>query len=176
MTYNDLLNIRAAVVEDCDLQSVVFSKLRQVGKLVVIRDENNGRMKLACFSSSRQIEIYHKFPEVVGFDSTYNTNRGNYKLFQFVVTDCHGEGLPVMFAWSRQERLDDVTKILQTFKSIMGTTSYTETFVMDCAKALRGAVETTHPLCNIILCAFHVSRAMRKKVSNVNFEDFLDKN
>nr|CAH8875080.1 unnamed protein product [Trichobilharzia regenti] len=64
MTYNDLPNIRAAAVEDCDLQSVIFSRLRQVRKLVVIRDETDGRMKIACFSSSRQIKIHHKFPEV----------------------------------------------------------------------------------------------------------------
>ncbi|CAH8865183.1 unnamed protein product [Trichobilharzia szidati] len=173
MTYNDLRNIRATVVEDCDLQSVVFSRLHQAGKLVIIRGENDGRIKIACFSSNRQIEIYHKFPEVVSFDSTYNTNRGNYKLFQFVVTDSHGKGLPVMFAWSRQERLDDLTTILDKFKCVMGTTSNTETFVMDCAKALRGAVETTHPLCNIILCAFHVSRAMRKKTKSRLVRQYL---
>ncbi|CAH8821454.1 unnamed protein product, partial [Trichobilharzia szidati] len=46
ITYNDLRNIRATVVEDCDLRSMVFSRLHQAGKLVIIRDENDGRIRI----------------------------------------------------------------------------------------------------------------------------------
>ncbi|CAH8652379.1 unnamed protein product [Schistosoma curassoni] len=78
-----------------------------------------------------------------------------YSLFQLVVTDNWGRGRTVMFAWTQKEKRADVTWVLDKFKEIMGNTTKTETFVMDCARSESAAVRITHGHANIILCAFH---------------------
>ncbi|CAH8615061.1 unnamed protein product [Schistosoma curassoni] len=96
-----------------------------------------------------------------------------YSLFQLVVTDNWGRGRTVMFAWTKKEKRADVTWILDKFKEIMGNTTKTETFVMDCARSESAAVRITHGHANIILCAFHVIRAFRKKTNDKILKTYL---
>nr|CAH8874164.1 unnamed protein product [Trichobilharzia regenti]CAH8876050.1 unnamed protein product [Trichobilharzia regenti] len=118
-----------------------------------------------CFATYEQMELYKQFPEVVGIDSTYNTNKGKYSLFQLLVTDNFGRGRPVLFAWTRKEFKRDVVWILDCFRQIMEDTSKTESFIMDCAQAEIAAVKLTHRQAHIVLCSFHVCRAFCRKVS-----------
>ncbi|CAI2733104.1 unnamed protein product, partial [Schistosoma spindalis] len=78
-----------------------------------------------------------------------------YSLFQLVVTDNFGRGRPVIFCWTKKEMCADVTWILEKFKEVIGNTSKTQTFVIDCARAESAAVRITHSNDNIILCVFH---------------------
>ncbi|CAI2725967.1 unnamed protein product [Schistosoma spindalis] len=147
--------------------------LRQKGE---VREHlENGYVTRICFSIYDQMHLYNEYPEVVCIDSTYNTNNKKYSLFQLVVTDNFGRGRTVMFAWTLKEMRADVTWILDKFKEIMGTTRRTETFVMDCARSESAAVRITHGHANIILCAFHVIRAFRKKTRDKIVRTYLSR-
>ncbi|CAH8450527.1 unnamed protein product [Schistosoma guineensis] len=62
----------AADVKGCFTRSQVMDMLRQRGE--VKEHLENGYATRICFSSSNQIQLYRKYPEVVCIDSTYNTN------------------------------------------------------------------------------------------------------
>ncbi|CAH8467598.1 unnamed protein product [Schistosoma margrebowiei] len=158
---------------DCGSLNDVIATLRDSGKVFVSYGGVANQVTKIAFSTHEQIETYKRFPEVVCLDSIYNTNRGNYKLFQLVCTDNCGHGVPVMFAWTKEEKKDDVVWILDHFKKIMNGTSQTETFVMDCTRSIISAVELTHRTAHIALCSFHVCRAMCKKTRNPIIKRYL---
>ncbi|CAI2728933.1 unnamed protein product [Schistosoma spindalis] len=128
---------------------------------------------MICFSRREQVSIYHAFPEVVCIDSTYQTNKVGFPLFQLVVTDSLGQGHTVMYALCRQERRD-VVKLLECFKDIMCCTYDTRTFVMDSAATEISAVQSTHNHADIVLCSFHVLRAFFRKFRNPDVRKCLE--
>ncbi|CAH8467157.1 unnamed protein product [Schistosoma curassoni] len=165
-------NLKYKVVECCGSLNDVIATLRNSGKVFVSYGGVANQVTKIAFSTHEQIETYKRFPEVVCLDSTYNTSRGNYKLFQLVCTDNCGHGVPVMFAWTKEEKVDMVW-ILDHFKKIMNGTSQTETFVMDCARSIISAVELTHRTAHIALCSFHVCRAICKKTRDPIIKQYL---
>uniref|UniRef100_A0A095AFL5 ZSWIM1/3 RNaseH-like domain-containing protein n=1 Tax=Schistosoma haematobium TaxID=6185 RepID=A0A095AFL5_SCHHA len=152
----------------CGSLNDVIATLRNNGKLFISYGGLANQVTKIAVSTHEQIVTYKRFPEFVCLDSTYNTNRGkkvkfsceltvfSYKLFQLVCTDNCGHGVPVMFAWTKEEKKVDVVWILDHFKKIMNGTSQTETFVMDCARSIISAVELMQCTAHIALCSFHV--------------------
>lgn len=65
---------------NCQTFAECIHKIKSSGKAVVHykqprrREPNRREMAAVCFSTEQQIELYHKYPEVIGIDSTYNTN------------------------------------------------------------------------------------------------------
>ncbi|KAK4468376.1 hypothetical protein MN116_000170 [Schistosoma mekongi] len=115
---------------------------------------------------------------VVIFMKTYR-----WPLYQFVITDGFGRGRTVLFALTRTEKRTDIKQILQSFKNIMGDTSKTITFTVDCAPGQLRALNEEFPRASIILCLFHVCQSFRKKVSSLyeqklpfSFQTHLSKN
>ncbi|CAH8506020.1 unnamed protein product [Schistosoma guineensis] len=131
-------------------------------------------MSMICFSRREQIAVYHAFPEVICIDSTYQTNKVGFPLFQLVVTDSLGQGHTVMYALCSQERREDIEKLLECFKEIMCGTYATRTFIMDSAATEISAVQSTHSHSNIILCSFHVLRAFFRKFRNPDVRKCLE--
>ncbi|KAK4474247.1 hypothetical protein MN116_000206 [Schistosoma mekongi] len=136
-----------------------------IGKVEVLRD-SGGNVSKIIFARNDMISFYGKFPEVVGIDSTYKTNKMGWPLYQFVITDGFGRGRTVLFALTRTEKRTDIKQILQSFKNIMGDTSKTITFTVDCAPGQLRALNEEFPRASIILCLFHVCQSFRKKFSN----------
>uniref|UniRef100_A0AA85IZV8 ZSWIM1/3 RNaseH-like domain-containing protein n=1 Tax=Trichobilharzia regenti TaxID=157069 RepID=A0AA85IZV8_TRIRE len=143
----------------------LLHRLRQTGTVKVLQD-NAGFVSKIIFARNDMIDVYHKFPEVVGIDCTYKTNKMGWPLYQFVVTDGFGRGRTVLFALTRRETFADIKEILQTFKRFMVDTSKTLTFTVDCATAQMKALKEEFPSCNIVLCLFHVCKAFRRKFPN----------
>ncbi|CAH8429867.1 unnamed protein product [Schistosoma margrebowiei] len=134
----------------------------------------NGNMFMIFFSRREQIAVYHAFPEVICIDSTYQTNKVGFPLFQLVVADSFGQGHTVMYALCSQERREDVEKLLECFKEIMCGTYATRTFIMDSAATEISAVQSTHSHSNIILCSFHVLIAFFRKFQNPDVRKCLE--
>ncbi|CAH8861498.1 unnamed protein product, partial [Trichobilharzia szidati] len=167
--------MKAVVNKGMSSRRDIFDFLKCRGKLMEYYSDGPTRNSLTrvCFSTNEQIQLYKQFPEVVGIDSTYNTNKGKYSLFQLLVTDNFGRGRPVLFAWTRKEFKRDVVWILDSFGQIMEDTSKTETFIMDCAQCKLGAVKLTHRQAHIVLCSFHVCRAFCRKTRNPIVKNYL---
>ncbi|VDP66254.1 unnamed protein product [Schistosoma curassoni] len=105
------------------------------------------------------------------FGKTITVQYVNNLKYKVVEYNC-GHGVPVMFAWTKEEKVDMVW-ILDHFKKIMNGTSQTETFVMDCARSIISAVELTHRTAHIALCSFHVCRAICKKTRDPIIKQYL---
>ncbi|KAK4474312.1 hypothetical protein MN116_000397 [Schistosoma mekongi] len=135
------------------------------GKVDVLRD-SGGNVSKIIFVRNDMVSLYGKFPEVVGIDSTYKTDKMGWPLYQFVITDSFGRGRTVLFALTQTGKRTDIKQILQSFKNIMGDTSKTTTFTIYCAPGQLRALNKEFPSASIILCLFHVCQGFRKKFSN----------
>ncbi|CAH8827144.1 unnamed protein product [Trichobilharzia szidati] len=172
LLYNDIKNMRAMMNKQIGSLEDLLHRLRQTGPVSVLQDNADFVSKI-IFARNDMIDLYHKFPEVVGIDSTYKTNKMGWPLYQFVVTDGFGRGRTVLFAVTRRERFADMKEILQTFKGFMGDISKTQTFTVDCATAQIKAIKEEFPRCSIILCLFHVCQAFRRRFPNQRVKKWL---
>ncbi|KAK4474257.1 hypothetical protein MN116_000284 [Schistosoma mekongi] len=192
LLYSDIRNMRTKVYErkiyvcvNCPGIGNLNDLIRRsstIGKVEVLRD-SGGNVSKIIFARNDMVSFYGKFPEVVGIDSTYKTNKMGWPLYQFVITDGFGRGPTVLFALTRTEKRTDIKQILQSFKNIMGDTSKTITFTVDCAPGQLRALNEEFPRASIILCLFHVCQGFRKKVSSLygqklpfSFQTHLSKN
>nr|CAH8819923.1 unnamed protein product [Trichobilharzia regenti] len=164
MTYDDYRNFREQVYPNID---TLIGEIRDTGSVWCVLDSRR-RVEKFSFATREMISLYKKFPEVVGMDSTYKTNREGHPLYQLVVTDGMNRSCPLMYSTTHRERLVDVEAVLQSFKNIMGDTSQTVTFVIDNSAAEQRAIRDEFPACSIILCAFHVIRAFNNKFRDPN--------
>ncbi|VDP25161.1 unnamed protein product [Schistosoma margrebowiei] len=94
--------------------------------------ENLKPVILHCESAD---EVIESIKERTSKQVTAADVKGMKATLSTVVTDNWGRGRTVMFAWTRTEKRADVIWILDKFKEIMGNTTITETFVMDCARS-----------------------------------------
>nr|CAH8832097.1 unnamed protein product [Trichobilharzia regenti] len=173
LTSTDVYNLRKDVRPAMPLRPDVIRIIRQSGQVAEYVDSNTGITNRICFALDSQVQLYRKYGEVVCIDSTYNTNKDGYSLFQLVVTDNMGHGRPVFLAWTRRERACDVAWILEEFKRMMQNTSITETFIMDSASCEISAVRNSQIQAKIVICAFHVCRAFSRKTRNPFVRRFL---
>ncbi|XP_018654735.1 hypothetical protein Smp_147480 [Schistosoma mansoni] len=72
ITAADVKTMKAYISIGCGTQMQAFSMLRQNGELREYPE--NGYVTRICFSNHGQMELYHKYPEVVGIDYTYSAN------------------------------------------------------------------------------------------------------
>ncbi|CAH8538593.1 unnamed protein product [Schistosoma guineensis] len=172
LTKDDIARMRSQLYPDTKNINNILQRIQ--GKTEVKVFYENGNMSMICFSRREQIAVYHAFPEVICIDSTYQTNKVGFPLFQLVVTDSLGQGHTVMYALCSQERREDIEKLLECFKEIMCGTYATRTFIMDSAATEISAVQSTHSHSNIILCSFHVLRAFFRKFRNPDVRKCLE--
>ncbi|CAH8850028.1 unnamed protein product [Trichobilharzia szidati] len=78
ITRSDVKNMKALVNKGMSSRRDIFDFLKCRGKLMEYYSDEPTRNSLTrvCFSTNEQIQLYKQFPEVVGIDSTYNTNKG----------------------------------------------------------------------------------------------------
>ncbi|KAK4474214.1 hypothetical protein MN116_000033 [Schistosoma mekongi] len=161
LLYSDIRNMRTKVYErkiyvcvNCPGIGNLNDLIRRsstIGKVEVLRD-SGGNVSKIIFARNDMVSLYGKFPEVVGIDSTYKTNKMG--------------GRTVLFALTQTEKRTDIKHILQSFKNIIGDTSKTTTFTVGCALGQLRALNEAFPGASIILCLFHVCQSFRKKFSN----------
>ena len=72
-----VINLRLKVIPPCGPLKEIIDALAKAGEVRPHWNENN---KLECisFATREQIDLFQRFPEVIGIDATYNTNRSRY--------------------------------------------------------------------------------------------------
>ncbi|CAH8846305.1 unnamed protein product [Trichobilharzia szidati] len=145
----------------CSMDTLI-SEIRETGS-VWYKMDNQRNIEKFSFATKEMITLYKKFPEVVGMNSTYITNREGYLLYQLVITDGLNRSCTVMYSITHCDRLIDVEEVLQSFKHIMGDTSQTVTFVIDEISTGLCAIRSQFPACSIVLCAYSIIRTFNNK-------------
>ena len=74
-----------------------------------------------------------------------------------------------MYSFVSGERTVDISGVLEDFKQIMGETSGTRLFTMDCCQPQIAAVQSVFPGTPIILCYFHFKQAVIRKVRLMSY-------
>ncbi|GAA55109.1 hypothetical protein CLF_106861, partial [Clonorchis sinensis] len=78
-------------------------------------------------------------------------------------TDGMGIGRPVMYAFVESEQFAPMRKLFGLFKEMMGEQYPVRTFVMDRLAAQMRAARVVFG-CDVMLCYFHIRKAIRKHV------------
>ena len=85
-------------------------------------------------------------------------------LLQFVVTDGLGHGRTVMYSLMRNEKCSTYVTALLDFRDLMSNANRLQTFMVDLSFAQMNAIRTVFPGKKILLCQFHLLRAVHRRV------------
>ncbi|CAL8072659.1 unnamed protein product [Calicophoron daubneyi] len=168
MTQKDVHNIRARYA-DTAVPAANWEQFAEVvshGGRFRCTNSADGRIECVSFSLDEQVRLFTKYPEVICLDATYNVNRSRYCLLQFVITDGLGHGRAVMYSLMRSESAQMYGLAMDNLRSIMGCVNRIKTFVVDMHYAQMQALRSAFRSAKILLCHFHMTRAIRRKTKN----------
>ena len=160
----------------CNLRARLYAERRKPGYLIQLAQDLNATGNCVCIRDSHnyvthfiimtaeQKRLFLRFPELIGIDATYRTCRERYFLFQLVVIDGCGIGIPICFGFLSNERTQAIETFLVTFKSFIGD-ALVETMIMDDSAATQAAISTVFPNVTQLLCRVHILRNLMKRVS-----------
>ncbi|CAL8076514.1 unnamed protein product [Calicophoron daubneyi] len=120
-------------------------------------------MDVLCFSTNGQRQLLNKYCEVIGMDVTYKTNIEGRFLCEVLVTDSLGRGRAVMFAFMTSENLEQYRHVGRALRAMLNDGKMPSTFVVDKCAASMEAIREVFPGTALVICKFHVLRAIRRK-------------
>ncbi|GAA57088.1 hypothetical protein CLF_112126, partial [Clonorchis sinensis] len=149
----------------------VLEKPRETGRVLVWQSVQ-GHYSHICFSRWQQIALFQRFPDVVNVNKTHATNLFGYKLRTCLLTGGMGIRRPVIYAFVESKQLAPMRKLFNLFKKMMGKHYPARTFLMDTSAAQVRAARVVF-CCNVMLCYFHIEKAIRKHYVAFNIHVFL---
>ncbi|CAH8574634.1 unnamed protein product [Schistosoma curassoni] len=102
LTKDDIARMRSQLYPDTKNINDILQRVQANTEVKVFNE--NGNISMICFGVKEKIAVYHAFSEAICIDSTYQTNKVGFPLFQLVVIDSLGQEHTVMYALFRQER------------------------------------------------------------------------
>ncbi|CAI2738914.1 unnamed protein product, partial [Dicrocoelium dendriticum] len=170
ITSDDIRNVRRKLRPGVELKlPQVIKSMEEDGVARIISEE--GLCTHVLFARHQQIELFRRFSHVVCVDATHGTNRLNFKLYQFLITDGMGYGRPIFYAFLRREDYASLLTLFEAFRDIMGHDIPVRTIMMDKMAAQIRAARAVFQ-CDILLCYFHIRQAIRKH-TNINRSRYL---
>ena len=95
----------------------------------------------------------------------FKTFLGAYRyLCELLVTDALSHGRAVLFAFMSSESTSQYIHVLRALKAMLSEGRNPCTFVVDKCTASMEAIREVFPVAEIVICKFHVLRAIRRKV------------
>lgn len=161
----DIINMRQKLFGRCRSPLFLIEQARKLnarGNCVCIINSDNYVTHFIHMTLEQKL-MCQRYPEVIGIDATYKTCKENYFLFQIVVVDSCGVGMPVCFGFLNSESTDCIKIFLRTFKSFVGDIPI-KTIISDDSAAIQAAVSAELPTANHILCRVHLLRSLVKRV------------
>ena len=166
----DVCNLRARVLgnrSNAEYLSKLERDLNESGSCISIRNEENFLTHF-IYMTDEQKTLCLRYPELLGIDATYGTCRQRYLLYQIVVVDSCGIGIPICFAFLSNETTEAIQTFFQHFKEFVGDIPVRTIITDDCA-ALQRAISTEFPRAVHLLCRVHIIRHLVKRVSLNSF-------
>ena len=166
----DIINIRAKMLANYNSTAYIREleeNLNATGKCRCTVDTENFITHF-MFMTNQQEEICRRYGEFIGIDSTYGITSAGYSLFQFVVVDSCGIGIPVFFGFVAQETTASIGHLIRTFNYFVGPIQ-TRAVITDDSAALQNALSTDLPQARQLLCRVHLLRNLKDRVSSVKF-------
>jgi hypothetical protein len=125
----------------------------------------DGTLNMVYIQTSEMRETMEKFPETSFLDSTYRINLENYCLYAKLVMDENGFGQAVSLAFLSDEKSETLELFFKTFKSHNSSWTEIRTIFVDKDFTQKQILEQEFPACKVLLCAFHVMKAMKTYIA-----------
>lgn len=136
--------------------------------LDIYKDNKNDTLRYLCFTTKLVQNIYLEYPEVLHIDATYKVNDWHYPLYNFGVVDIHGRTRSIFFAFVKNECQEILNGIFCSFVNIMKNICGTRVIFIDKDATELNAINKFLPHSRVLLCSFHVYRAMERKIRTLN--------
>jgi len=162
LTTRDIHNLKASVNRQCpDVTAVLQEHTAQYpdDDIGVVVDDNNA-VQIIFIQTQQMKETFAKFPEVLLLDGTYSTNNCGMPLYSFLEEDGYGQGQIVGMFLLNGESTDQISTMVEIFRSANPAVSNTRTVVTDKDFTEISVVETLLPHVSLQLCTFHCIKAV----------------
>lgn len=166
-TQRDIYNARALVTRE------KLASHNPTAALIKLFDENNTpyvakwldeetpqrRLVGLVWTVPYCIQMWRRFPEVLSFDNTYNTNRFKLPLFQATSQTCLGSVFNVAFGLIDNERIDGFRFLAQGILQLATKHGIRlpDVIVTDFDKAMKKALDETFPEAQQQICIHHIN-------------------
>ncbi|XP_065667647.1 uncharacterized protein LOC136087945 [Hydra vulgaris] len=109
--------------------------------------------------------FFSLYPELILMDATYKLSNLRMPLYIMLAVGPNGESeIATIFVTASEDSIT-LSEVLETFKSRNEKWTETVTIFTDKDMAERGSIRTTFPNAVLLLCLFHVLRAMSREVT-----------
>ncbi len=175
ITSQDIRNIKSkarSIARGSDTEGqVLVDTIRKllcddVGAAVKVLECDN-ELQAVCWQTNEMLDKYRRYGEVLFVDTTYKLNIERFPLLVFLVEDGVGCGIPVLFAFVKNETSNILTSIVEWFCS-QNDGSITRVVIVDKDLTLLSALQKLFKDSNVLLCHFHVLKYIRKKIISLN--------
>ncbi|GLJ18061.1 hypothetical protein SUGI_0318650 [Cryptomeria japonica] len=114
----------------------------------------------------REMMVKHSHNSIIAMDSTFSTNKYGYQLYSLLVFDEQEAGVPVAWAISSRNKVEDINEwLMEVYKRGKQDKEdwHVNAFMTDDASAEIEAIRLSFD-CQVLLCIWHVCRAWLKNV------------
>ena len=165
LTRKDIYNARALITReklDGYTPTSALIKLFDEGKIPYITkwaDDEPNRLVGLVWTFPYCIQIWKRFPEIISFDNTYNTNRFKMPLFQATGQTCLGTVFNAAFGIIDNERKEGFLFLADGIRQLAQQNSIRDPDVVitDFDKQMRAALSEQFPEVQQQLCIHHIN-------------------
>ena len=127
--------------------------------------ESDGRVRIILFQTGHMRHMLELYPSMLFVDATYSVNKNSMPLFVFLVPDANGEGQVVAYAIVQDERASTLETLFKEFENVNSLLGSLCTIVVDKDMNEIAKLREVYPDAHILLCRFHVQKALRSGVA-----------
>ncbi len=163
-TQRDIYNARALI--NCDkldgyTPTAALIKLfdeKKIPYLVKWTDNNSNRLLGIVWTFPYCLQMWKRFPEVISFDNTYNTNRFKLPLFQATGQTCLGSVYNAAFGLIDNERREGFQFLSESVRQLAARhmIRQPDVVITDFDDAMKAALDDQFPEAQQQLCIHHI--------------------
>ncbi|XP_065647947.1 uncharacterized protein LOC136077346 [Hydra vulgaris] len=165
ITLKDIHNLSSKEKGSTDVESLLAVFQNCDGADVDIKCDNSGSIQTIFFQDAEMKRFFSLYPELILMDATYKLTNLLMPLYILLAMGPSGESEIVAIFVTASEDALTLTEVLEIFK--LKNLKWTEivTIFTDKDMAERDSLRTTFPNAVLLLCLFHVLRAMSREVT-----------
>jgi hypothetical protein len=162
----DVVNVRQKLRQDLlagrTPVQTILAELREDSFANNYETDMEGHLTKLFFASPHSLAMFKRYPEVLILDCTYKTNRFKFPLLNMVAVNELGQTFYVAFTFLRSESENDFRWALGKLRTHI--THPLNVVGIDRDLALMNAVRGVFPSSTILLCQWHVNKAVKEWV------------
>lgn len=161
----DLSNIKFNNNKSTNLKKVVEVLETQEGAIVKLLVTENEVLSGIFFQNKEMKNTFNVYPQILLLDGTYKLNNLRMPLYILLSINGNNEGDIIAIFLLEQETCENITVMLNFFKSYNPLWDKTQVILTDKDFSERNALQSAFPNANLKLCLFHTLKAFRSAIT-----------